>query len=81
MPSLQVRNLPEPIYRELVRQAEKERRSLAQQAIEVLARGLRAEVDPRMRRREALRRASLIDPAQTRHLPDPVRLIREDRNR
>jgi hypothetical protein len=40
MPSLQVRDLPEAIYRKLLNEAEKEHRSLAQQAIAVLAIGL-----------------------------------------
>jgi hypothetical protein len=81
MPLLQVRDVPEHLYRLLVRQAEKERRSLAQQAIAVLAKGLQVEVDPKARRREALRKAATFNRKVGRHLPDPVRLIREDRDR
>jgi hypothetical protein len=81
MPTLQVRDVPEHIYRRLVQEAEKERRSLAQHAIAVLAKGLAVDADPKARRREVLRRAALIDRGQTQNLPDPVKLIREDRNR
>jgi hypothetical protein len=81
MPLLQVRDVPEHLYRLLVRQAEKERRSIAQQAIAVLAKGLDAEVDPKTRRREALRKAATFNRKVGQRLSDPVRLIREDRDR
>ena len=81
MPTLQVRDVPEHIYRRLVEEAEKERRSLAQQAVAVLAKGLDADIDPRARLRSALERAARIDRKTTRRLPDPARLIREDRQR
>jgi plasmid stability protein len=45
MPLLQVRDIPDHVYRLLVEQAAKERRSLAQQAVAVLARGLEVELD------------------------------------
>jgi hypothetical protein len=81
MPTLQVRDVPEHIYRRLVDDAQKERRSLTQQAVAVLAKGLDVEIDPRERRRRALQKAAEIDRNITRHLPDPVKLIREDRER
>lgn len=81
MPTLQVRDVPEHIYRRLVDDAQKERRSVAQQAVTVLAKGLAVDVDPRARLRSALDRAARIDRNLTKHLPDPVRLIREDRER
>jgi len=81
MALLQIRDLPEPLYRKLAGEAAKQRRSLSQQAIAVLAKGLDMEADPKARRKEALRKAALIDRSQTRNLPDPVKLIREDRNR
>ena len=73
--------MPETLYRKLAGEAAKQRRSLSQQAIAVLAKGLDMEADPKARLREALRKAALIDRNQTRNLPDPVKLIREDRNR
>jgi len=81
MPTLQVRDVPEHIYRRLTDLAEKERRSLAQQTLVVLAKGLEIEIDPKARRREALHRISLIDRNLTKHLPSAVKMIREDRDR
>ncbi|NLD39434.1 MAG: hypothetical protein GX654_21470 [Desulfatiglans sp.] len=82
MTSLQVRELPENIYLKLQEEAKKENRSLAQQAVAVLAKGLDLEVNPKKRREELLkmlREAPIID--QDSDIPDPVQLIREDRER
>lgn len=54
MPSLQIRKLPEKIYQALKSEAERERRSLSQQAIISLAKGLEMTVDFRERRRKVL---------------------------
>jgi hypothetical protein len=81
MPLLQVRDVPEHLYRLLVREARKERRSIAQQAIAVLAKGLQAAADPKARRREALRKAATFNRKAGQRLSDPVLLIREDRDR
>ena len=81
MPTLQVRDVPEHIYRRLADLAEKERRSLAQQAVAVLAKGLDVEVDPKARRRKVLEEAKRLDLGRGKSLPDFVKLIREDRER
>jgi hypothetical protein len=81
MPLIQVRDVPEHIYRMLAEQAEKERRSLAQQVIAVLARGLEIELDMKSRRQKILRAIKEIDPAKTRGLSDPAKQLREDRRR
>jgi len=81
MPLLQVRDVPEHIYRRLAELAEKERRSLAQQAVAVLAKGLEVEVDPKARRRKVLEEAKRLDLGRGKSLPDFVKLIREDRER
>ncbi len=80
MPLIQVRDVPDHIYRRLVNQAEEERRSLAQQVVAVLARGLNSEIDAKGKRRKILEaiRANRI---KTSRLSDPARLIREDRKR
>ncbi len=81
MPLLQVRDIPDHLYRLLVEQAAKERRSLAQQAVAVLARGLEVELDSKARRQKVLRaikEGSQVKPAR---LKDPAKLIREDRRR
>ena len=81
MPPIQVRDVPEPIYRLLAGLAEKEHRSLAQQTLAVLARGLGVESDPKARRKKVLAEIAALNPRPTRTLRDPVRMIREDRNR
>jgi hypothetical protein len=82
MATLQVRDLPDHLYEELMRQAQNERRSLTQQTVATLAKGLGEPVDPREKRLEALRQiAAKIDRRRTAHLSDPVKLIREDRTR
>ncbi|MBW1716575.1 MAG: hypothetical protein JRH08_13450 [Deltaproteobacteria bacterium] len=82
MPSLQIRDLPEPIYQKLKEQAAKEFRSLSQQAITVLAKGLGVSKDSKSRRKEILEQISKnpVGPSGDT-LPDPVAMIREDRER
>ena len=82
MPSLQVRELPDQIYLKLQEEAKKEHRSLAQQAVATLAKGLDLEINPKKRRKELLKKISeeaIIN--NKSNLPDPVQLIREDRER
>ncbi len=81
MPLVQIRDVPDHIYRLLTEQAEKERRSLAQQAVVALARGLQAELDPKSRRRKALEAIQAVGRDHAAKLSDPARLIREDRRR
>jgi len=78
---VQIRDVPEHIYRLLVEQAQKERRSLAQQAITVLARGLQVETDAKARRRRILQEIKAKSSPQARKLSDPAKLIRADRER
>jgi hypothetical protein len=82
MPSLQVRELPEHIYLRLCREAEIQHRSIAQQAVAALARGLQLELDPRSRRSMLLTRIN-SEPISLNAAPpaDPAQLIREDRER
>ena len=81
MPLIQVRDVPDHIYRRLAEQAKKERRSLAQQVVAVLADGLDVELDARHRRQAILRAIASEPYANRRKLSDPARLIREDRRR
>ncbi len=81
MPLIQVRDVPEHIYRLLTEQASQERRSLAQQVVAVLARGLQVELDAKGRRQKVLRAIPGGGPSNTRKLIDPVKLIRQDRAR
>jgi hypothetical protein len=81
MPTIQIRNVPQHIYTAPVDQARSERRSLAQQTIVVLARGLNVETDHHARRREVFRKIRQLDHTPYRHLSNPARLIRQDRER
>ncbi|MGO4879344.1 MAG: hypothetical protein ACLP59_00810 [Bryobacteraceae bacterium] len=81
MPVIQVRDVPDHIYRLLAKQAEQERRSLAQQAVAVLARGLEVEVDAKARRRALIESIRSNRPPRSYPAVDPVKLIREDRRR
>ena len=49
MSSLQARELPENIYSPLKRIAEAEHRSIAQEAIVLLAKGLETSISPKVR--------------------------------
>ena len=82
MPSLQVRELPENIYRLLQEKATKEHRSLAQEAVVVLAKGLKASLSQKSRRTELLQNIA-DNPAVNQSILsiDPVTLLREDRKR
>ena len=80
MPAIQVRDVPEPIYRKLSELAEREHRSLAQQTLAILAASLNVETDFKARRKKILAGVSSL-PKTRRPLPDPTELIREDRNR
>lgn len=82
MPSLQVRELPENIYLQLCREAEVQHRSIAQQAVASLARGLQIELDPRSRRIALLAQINADPITLKAALPvNPANLIREDRDR
>lgn len=82
MPTLQIRNLPEEIYAKLVESARDSRRSLAQEATDLLDRSLRQQADDRARRRaliEEIRRR----PIRFAKCPSKPfeKMIREDRDR
>jgi plasmid stability protein len=79
MPSLQIRDLPDDVYRALAKRATREGRSLAQQALHELRQ--MPELLARERRRAAVEalRGRAPDPRLAR-APDPVTLIREDRD-
>lgn len=83
MPSLQVRELPDNIYHLLQEKANKEHRSLAQEAVITLAKGLETTASHKERRKKLLQ--TIVDHPcssnKTGHDIDPVPLIREDRER
>lgn len=83
MPSLQVRELPENIYRLLQEKAAIEHRSLAQEAIVTLAKGLETVASNKDRRNRVLTAimAQPCNPEQELSDIDPVIMLREDRDR
>ena len=83
MSSLQVRELPENIYSLLKRRAEAEHRSIAQEAIALLAKGLDTSISPKVRRTKLLQKIaeeSGLSGGTVSKL-DLLELIREDRER
>ena len=83
MASLQVRELPENIYSLLKRRAEAEHRSIAQEAIVLLAKGLNTSIAPKELRTRLLQKIeeeAELNSGTVAKL-DPVELIREDRRR
>ena len=82
VPSIQVRDLPEQIYNKIKNNAQKDHRSLSQQAIVTLKKGLGIDENHKERRRilidQIMSRRVTFDIAK---LENPVNLIREDRDR
>ena len=81
MPLIQVRDVPDHIYRLLAERAKSERRSLALEAVVTLARGLQVEVDAKARRRALLATIQSSPFTDGERFSDPVKLVREDRLR
>jgi hypothetical protein len=82
MPSIQIRDLPEQIYSKIKNNAQKDHRSLSQQAIVTLKKGLGIDENHKERRRvlvdQIMSRRVAFDIAK---LENPINLIREDRDR
>jgi len=78
MPSLQIRQLPDDLYQRLALRAEREHRSLAQQALVDLRNALEAESGAR--RRDLLGRIRR-EAGKAQKIAAPEDLIREDRER
>jgi len=81
MPSLQVRELPEHIYHLLQQQARKEHRSLAQEAVVTLAKGLQVSLSHRDRRQKLLAEIARQPACEQADSFDPVKALRQDRAR
>jgi len=80
MPTLQVRDLPEDVYLQLNYLAKKEHRSLSQETIVILKEGISSKLGNKERRRKLLEETNLLD-IDANMFPDPVAMIREDRDR
>ena len=82
MPSLQVRELPDNIYHLLQERAKTEHRSLAQEAVILLAKGLRTAVSNKQRRERLLSKIKLDhNISEDAKAIDPLLWIHEGRDR
>jgi plasmid stability protein len=82
VPALQVRDLPDHLYRKLVEKAAAEHRSIAQETVVLLEKALEMETRKKTTRRmlieKILRTPPLVDPLK---IPASAELLREDRER
>ena len=81
MPLLQVRDCPEDIYRKITIVAKKQNRTIAQQIIVLLEKGL-GQTEPNIeRRKQLLAKINSREISNEVKKVDAVALIREDRER
>ena len=81
MPLLQVRDCPEDIYRKITHYARRQNRTIAQQVVVVLEKGLKQEITNIERRKELLEKINGREiPPGAREIDDAA-LIRMDRDR
>lgn len=80
IPTLQVRDLPDEVYNQIKYLAKNEHRSLTQEAIVLLKEGIASRMGNKERRRKVLDKISELSIDGSKY-PDPVELIREDRER
>ena len=81
MPLLQVRDFPEDIYEEISFEAKRQNRTIAQQTIVLIKKGLGEEISDRERRRRLLEEVSNWHVPEAAKAVDCVKWIREDRAR
>lgn len=81
MPTLQVRDLPEDVYRRLQRKAKAEHRSIAQETVVLLRQALEQTESPSTERLAALKRLEESRIKDIPELPSSEAIIREDRDR
>lgn len=83
MPSLQVRDLPEHLYQEIVQLAEADSRSINQETIVLLEKALNIEKENKKRRQQLLKKIQEETSQEQidEEILDPVKLVREDRER
>jgi hypothetical protein len=81
MPLLQVRECPEDIYKKIALVAKKQNRTIAQQVVVLLEKGLGQEQSNIERRRQLLEKINNRQISNEVKAIDEVTLIREDRDR
>jgi hypothetical protein len=81
MPLLQVRDVPKELYEKLSQVAEAEHRSIAQQTVVLLKKALDFKEERVARRKRVLEEIKKKRLPNVDTFPDPVDLVREDRER
>lgn len=81
MPLLQVRDFPEDIYNKITIAAKKQKRTISQQVIVLLEKGLGEEESCKERRLSVLSRIAKRNVPRAVQEIDATALIREDRDR
>ncbi|MDR0497507.1 MAG: hypothetical protein LBH42_07830 [Treponema sp.] len=81
MPLLQVRDFPEDVYEVITHEARRQNRTIAQQTIVLIKKGLGEEITGMERRRMALEKANKRNIPEKVKSFDHVKLVREDRER
>jgi hypothetical protein len=81
MPLLQVRDFPEDVYEEITFEAHRQNRTIAQQAIILIKKGLGEKMSNKERRRLAIERTFARNVPQNVKSVDYIKFVREDRDR
>jgi len=81
MPLLQVRDFPEEVYESLAKVAKEDNRSISQETIVLIRSALNQEEERHSRRKRVIEEINNMNLGETDKFPDPVLLIREDRDR
>jgi hypothetical protein len=81
MPLLQVRECPEDIYKKIAMAAKRQNRTIAQQVVVLLEKGLGQEQSNIERRKQLLNKIENRKISDNVKAVDAVALIREDRDR
>lgn len=81
MPLLQVRDCPDDIYKKVTIAAKRKNRTIGQQVVALLEKGLGQDQPNTERRRQVLERIEARQIAEEIKKVDAVALIREDRDR
>lgn len=81
MPILQVHDIPDDLYETLTKKAKSDNRTIAQETIILLRKALNSNNECLSRREKILKNIKNIDLSDRVNFPDPVKLIRTDRER
>jgi hypothetical protein len=81
MPLLQVNDFPEDVYEEITFEARRQNRTIAQQTVILIKKGLSEEASNKERRRRAVERTFSRQVSPNAKRVDYLKLVREDRDR